>query len=192
MTSAFLSPAQVKRSTGMDVSVDVDWREIYLGSDILRFVRLASENSSGKSIPYSGWQWRSLDAPGHRQDGPWILEHARLRRHMEMDGIVVLVGPPRAGKSCLLERLPVKIIENSRSGQTVPAPLALADLPPSGLFAIDETARHDPIDVLRVLDHPTVRNRGCALVFQSAASFRNYEIWPLFAERNVLIQELIR
>lgn len=184
MPDRLLSSASISPS-------DPDWRELYLGSEKCQFSRMAAQNSGGKHVPYGNWMHRRLDAPGHRLDeNGWALERHRLRRHMEGGGIAVIVGPTRAGKSCLLESLPLKIIDNSRSGCVRDAPLALDDVPPAGLFAIDETAKHDPVHVLRVLDDPAMRSRGFALVFQSPESFQNFDIWPFFAERSVWMVQL--
>lgn len=192
MTSTLISPAQMKQITGIGHIVAVDWRELYLGKPALDFVGQSSKVSAEKSVPYSQWRWRSLEAPGHRQDGPWLLEHARFRRHMEMGGILICVGPTGTGKTSLLENLRLKIIENWRVGMPTRAPLAMEDLPPTGLFAIDETHRHDPLDVSSALHHAAAKGRGFALVFQSPNSVRNYDIWPMFSDRNVLILQLTR
>lgn len=192
MSDALLSPETISGS-------DTDWREQYLGADKCRFARLSAKNSGGKDIPYGNWMRRCVDAPGHRlDDHGWPLERHRLRRHMEGGGVAVIVGETRAGKSCLLESLPLKIIDNSkvledgRISYRRHAPLGLDDIPSAGLFAIDETASHDPVDVLRVLDDPAIRRRGFALVFQAPESFRNYDIWPFLAGRDVLILEMTR
>ena len=166
--------------------------ESYLGREAAWWVETATENSS-EAPPYSAWSWDSAIVPRHKIGGfRWILRRRRLRRWMASGGVLVLVGPPRAGKTRMLEFLGLAIIDNYRAGSGRNAPLAREDLPVSGLFAIDETDAHDRIDVSLALDHPDVRNRGFALTFLDADNFRNFEIWPFFEARKVLILELSR
>lgn len=175
-----------------------DWREQYLGTALQTFARLSGSGSADERVPYGDWTHRRVDAPGHRlDDNGWMLERHRLRRHMESGGIAVIVGETGTGKTCLLENLPLEIIDNSaaarESGIVYPdsAPVSLGDIPPAGLFAIDDTAKHDVGHVLHVLNNPDIRKRGFALVFQSPHSFRNFQISMLLAERSVLILELV-
>lgn len=108
MSNALFSAANINQS-------DSDWREQYLGNEKCRFARVAAQNSDGKNVPYGNWVRRCVKAPGHRlDDNGWMLERHRVRRHMEGGGIVVVVGETRTGKTCLLESLPIMIIDNSK------------------------------------------------------------------------------
>lgn len=173
------------------IKTPVDRFISYLGDDTLRLARKVWEISGGKQAPYSRWARWSVAAPGYNQRGlRWMLRRYRLRRWMKAGGILVIVGPPRAGKTCLLERLSLPIVNNSRPPDWAGAPIALEDLPPSGPFAIDETAAHDCIATSLVICTSAFRSRGFGLVFQSAESFQRFDIWDHFSDRKVLILEL--
>lgn len=164
----------------------------YVGNEIVARVYEAWKQIRSDPVPFSHWRWHSVTAPGHRQDSSdWFELHGRLREHMAGGGVLVVVGRPRAGKTCLLERLkPLRIIDNARPGSERDAPIASEDVPPE-LFAIDETAAHDRHDVARVIAETTRVNRGFAMVFQRPESFRDGGIGAQLAMRPVLFLELV-
>lgn len=104
--------------------------------------------------------------------------------------MLVLVGPPRSGKSGLLERLGIQAIASPLSQSRSDVHIGREDVP-SEPFAIDETTRHVRDDVVHMVEVAAVRKRGFALVFQHSDSFRDYEIAAFLAERHVLFLELL-
>ncbi|MGC4251389.1 MAG: hypothetical protein QM605_07975 [Sphingobium sp.] len=160
----------------------------YVSQNAKESARDAYEKVHGEPAPplFERWQWLTWPAPRHRQDGiRWKWRHHRLRRHMRAGGVLIVVGPTRSGKTCLIERLGLRKIENPLSVCQSDLTVGHEDAPPE-LFAIDETIRHLRDDVM-VADS---KQRGFALVFQSSESFRDYEIAAFLAWRNVLFVEL--
>lgn len=170
----------------------VDRFRSYVSNVTVARVYDAWKKSRTKPVPFSHWRWHSVAALGHQQDSrDWLELHGSLRDFMERGGILVLIGPTRAGKTCFLERMaPLRIIDNSRSGSRRDAPVPPEDVPP-GLFAIDETPAHNRRDVARVAADMRAENRGFAIVFQSPEGFRDYEIGVHLALQGVQFLELV-
>ena len=164
----------------------------YVSNDAVARVYGAWMEIRSVPVPFSHWWWHRVRAPGHRQGCPdWLELHGQLRKYMDRGGILVIIGPSRAGKTCLLERLtPLRIIDNSRSGSARTAPVPPEDVP-SGLFAIDETHAHDQRDIVRVITDMGTENRGFALVFQRPESFRDCVIGAPLALHSLLFLELV-
>ncbi|MCG2841258.1 hypothetical protein L6Q21_09725 [Sandaracinobacter sp. RS1-74] len=169
----------------------MDRADRYIGRETLWSTHKAQEIGGRALDHYAGWAWWSVPAPGHKQSGlRWMIRRYRLRRWMKAGGILVIVGAPRSGKTCLLERLGLRIVNNARPPVLRDSPFTHADLPSSGLFAIDDTYDHNGVDIVRVLGDPALQSRGFALVFQTAEAFRGFDIWDFFASRKLLILEL--
>lgn len=170
----------------------IDRFRSYVSNQTIAQVYDAWKQIGSEPVPFSHWRWDSVTAPGHSQDSPeWLELHEELRGYMGSGGILIIVGPPRAGKTCLLERLtPLRIIDNFRPSLGHKAPVPPEDVPP-GLFAIDETGAHDRRDVVRVIADMRAASRGFAMVFQRPESFRDHEIGAYLAMQSVLFMELV-
>ncbi|BAI96676.1 hypothetical protein Sj15T_09790 [Sphingobium sp. TA15] len=147
----------------------------------------------GKPLPFSRWEWRSVAAPAHKQGGlGWRLRRYRLRQHMKRGGILIIIGPTRSGKTCLLQALTsLHIIKHFWSNMMRNVAVLPEMVPPSGLFAIDETHMHARKDIMRINEQTAKERRGFAMVFQSAESFRSFEISQYLANRKVLILQFL-
>lgn len=158
-------------------------------------VRMQLTNETGRRwpAPFSRWTWESAAKPGHLQTGiKWMWMRCKLRLYLKSGGILILVGGARSGKTLLMERVtPNCVIENVKPDLQPDARIPIDTLP-SKPFTIDETPMHSRVDVLRALDKARTERQGVALIFQSAESFKQYDIAQYMADIKVHVLELKR
>lgn len=187
MTNIFWPLAEGSRTPGM--SLDDRFR-MYVSRDAEVLADKLYRKLNREPAPFSLWKWRSLAAPGYKQDSfGWLVLRYTLQRVMNAGGVVVLVGAPRSGKTCLLNRLPLQII--NAPWPKSPEAATAQDSLPEGIFALDETDRHARTFVLRAMDKARKNGRGCALVFLTPERFKGFGIGAYLADQKVLFLELL-